>query len=243
MTHEAKLGSADVVAAFDSQMDADAAVLGLRLAGFGDDQIGYLVRNPAGRLIDLVGRTPIVAGAVVGAVLVAFLGLLVAWSITDGRPTSIHGPTGHDDPTAYVAGAVVGVIVGVVLGALCGRGGTGGEEVHTGPEVGPGRFVVTVHAADRRDRALEVIRATREPGVRQKRIHHRVIVATAPRERAEGSAQPGTYTAGRRLGLLTRGRSPRSLSCFSAAGTVTRRSPGPGPAGSRSRTRRGPRTP
>jgi len=158
MTHEAKLGSADVVAAFDSQMDADAAVLGLRLAGFGDDQIGYLVRNPAGRLIDLVGRTPIVAGAVVGAVLVAFLGLLVAWSITDGRPTSIHGPTGHDDPTAYVAGAVVGVIVGVVLGALCGRGGTGGEEVHTGPEVGPGRFVVTVHAADRRDRALEVIR-------------------------------------------------------------------------------------
>src|SRR5438067_1321633 len=47
------------------------------------------------------------------------------------------------------------------------------------------------------------------------RVHHRgteqTSWRTAPRERAERPAQPGTYTAVGTLGPLTRGRSPRSL--------------------------------
>src|SRR5215510_7355321 len=61
MTHNSKLESANVVAAFDNQWDADEAVLGLRLAGFRDDQFGYLARNIRGVVTDYVGRTYVLA--------------------------------------------------------------------------------------------------------------------------------------------------------------------------------------
>jgi hypothetical protein len=159
MTHNAKLESANVVAAFDTAQDgADDAVQGLRLAGFRDDQVGYLVRDPGGRRIDLLGRAPLAVGAVIGAVVAAGLGLLVAWSVTDGTPPAPHPPTADSPAAVYLTGAVVGLIVGAFAGALCARGAWGAEEVAAGPEVGPGQFVVAVNAGDRRDLAGAVVR-------------------------------------------------------------------------------------
>ena len=51
--HDNRLHSADVVAAFENQDDADEALLQLRLAGFRDDQIGYFAQHPTRGLLEM----------------------------------------------------------------------------------------------------------------------------------------------------------------------------------------------
>src|SRR5205814_1312884 len=136
MAHNAKLEAADVVAAFDNQDDADEAVLGLRLAGFRDAQVGYLTRNVRGLVIDFAGRTYVAAGAA----------------------TAFGPPLAAGDRAIYVAGAVCGAILLGITGAMCGWGVWRGEAVHPGSEVEPGRFVIAVSAGDHRDQAWAVIR-------------------------------------------------------------------------------------
>ena len=56
-SHDRKFRAADVVAAFDSQDDADEAVLELREIGVRDDHIGYFSYTPDAGPIILFGST------------------------------------------------------------------------------------------------------------------------------------------------------------------------------------------
>ena len=76
-----KLHSANVIAVFESQDDADEAVLQLRLSGFRDRQIGYFSQHPTGGLTDLLEHDREFAGSVIGGIAGAFLGVGMAWAL------------------------------------------------------------------------------------------------------------------------------------------------------------------
>jgi hypothetical protein len=70
--------TANVVGAFDTQDEADEALLELRLAGYRDEQIGYYSRTPRGETTDLLERNFWIAGSTVGAIVGAVLGFALA---------------------------------------------------------------------------------------------------------------------------------------------------------------------
>jgi len=72
--HLSKLERANVTAAFDSQEDADVALLRLRIAGFGDRRIGYYYPVAGGRMTDLLARHGQFTASAVGGILGAVLG-------------------------------------------------------------------------------------------------------------------------------------------------------------------------
>jgi hypothetical protein len=80
--HVSKLESANVVAGFDSQDNADEALLELRLAGFPDKRIGYYYAAEEGRLMDLIAQYHRFAASfiwgIIGFVAGAGFGLLIA---------------------------------------------------------------------------------------------------------------------------------------------------------------------
>jgi hypothetical protein len=76
-----RLHSANVIAVFENQDDADEAVLQLRLSGFRDRQIGYFAQHPTRGLTDLLEHDREFAGSVIGGIAGAFLGVGMAWAL------------------------------------------------------------------------------------------------------------------------------------------------------------------
>jgi len=158
MTHNTKLEAANVVAAFDTQDEADEAVLRLRLAGFRDDEFGYLARNLRGVVTDYVGRTYILAGTVLGILAGAVLGLWAARGVMDGSATPIGPAFIPGEAGVYVTNIACGAFLTAIVGAMCGWGVWRGEAAHIGSEVDTGGYVLAVNAGDRKDLAWAVIR-------------------------------------------------------------------------------------
>ena len=144
MTHNTKLEAANVVAAFDTQDEADEAVLELRLAGFRDDRLGYLARNIRGVVTDYAGRTYILAGTVIGILAGAALGLWAARSVMDGTATPLAPAIGPGELGVYATNVVCGALLTAMVGAMCGWGVWRGEAAHVGSEVDTGGFVIAV---------------------------------------------------------------------------------------------------
>jgi hypothetical protein len=150
-----KLHSADVIAVFENQDDADEAVLQLRLAGLSDDHIGYFVQDPQRGLIDLIDHDRGFAGSVIGGGVGIFLGIWAA----QGLNTWFAEATGTSDffGLALTLGTFGALFVGFIgwwIGVGILRRG-----VET-PAVDPlvGSFVLAVSAGELRDRAWSVIR-------------------------------------------------------------------------------------
>jgi hypothetical protein len=158
MTHNAKLEAANVVAAFDNQDDADEAVLGLRLAGFRDDQFGFLARNIRGVVTDYVGRTYTLAGTVIGIIVGAALGVWAARNVMNGIATPLGPALFPGEMGIYITNIVGGALLVAMVGAMCGWGVWRSEAAHVGSEVDTGGFVIAVNAGDRKDAAWAVIR-------------------------------------------------------------------------------------
>lgn len=76
--HKSRLHQADAIAVFDTQDDADEAVLQLRLRGFRDSQIGYFVQHPTRGFTDLLDHNRGFAGSIVGGIAGAALGVGMA---------------------------------------------------------------------------------------------------------------------------------------------------------------------
>ncbi|MDB5306772.1 MAG: hypothetical protein JWO38_974 [Gemmataceae bacterium] len=157
-THNHKLEAANVVAVFDTQDEADEAVLGLRVAGFRDDQIGYFARNLAGLVTDYLGQTYATVGAVLGTLLGAALGVWAGWEATTEGATPIGPPLLSGPDGVILTCALCGAILGGIIGAMLGWGIPRGDAVYHGSEVEPGRFVIAVTAGDRADEAWAIIR-------------------------------------------------------------------------------------
>jgi len=157
-SHNHKLENANVVAVFETQDDADEAVLGLRLAGFRDNRIGYFARNLAGQVTDFAGKNCTIPGAVIGMLVGAGLGYLAGRATLMGQGTPIAPPLVPEFGNVLLACALWGAVALGIAGALLGYMTPRGETVHYGDEMEAGRYVVAVSAGDRTGEAWEAIR-------------------------------------------------------------------------------------
>ncbi|MCE9561309.1 MAG: hypothetical protein K8U57_04585 [Planctomycetes bacterium] len=91
-----KFEQANVVAGFDSQDNAEEAVLALRCMGLDDTQIGYFYPIGNGQLADLLVHYHRFAGAVIGSILGVALGagigyLFATWNDLPGQSPDLLG--------------------------------------------------------------------------------------------------------------------------------------------------------
>jgi hypothetical protein len=149
-----RLYSADVVAMFENQDDADEAVLQLRLLGLPNDHIGYFAQHPERGWMDLIDHNLeyIVGliGGIVGAVLCVWLARVIdGWSRQADAVTDSFGLA----VTLGTCGALFGSFLGWWIGT--------GIELRSvrAPAIDPaiGSFILAVSAGELRDRAWTVI--------------------------------------------------------------------------------------
>ena len=149
-TYDNRSEVANVVASFDSQDDADEAVLELRELGFRDQHIGYFSYSPDGGPIELLDRNHWFAGATVGTIVGGVIGVCIARAVV----AVSAGPfTGLDPWGLAVAYGVVAALFGEFVGGLIGMGIPRRSMAAPvpGPDTGP--FVIAVSAGEARDQA------------------------------------------------------------------------------------------
>ena len=153
--HETRSRAVNVVATFDSQYDADEAILELRLAGFRDDQLGYYTHSPNGELTDLLERNYWIPGTMLGAAAGAALGVWMSRVIPQWGSQYLQGI----DPLGLLITCVVfgmlflGFVGGLIGEAILRRSVSAPDIGHT-----DGPLVVAVNAGDDHARAAEILR-------------------------------------------------------------------------------------
>jgi hypothetical protein len=145
---------ANVVAVFENQDDADEAVLRLRLAGFRDRQIGYFGSHLDGTAEDLLERDHWFAGAVLGGVVGAALGVAAAPALAWLMAVST-GP--HDLFGLSITCAVVGGLFVSFVGGWIGMSVSRRKVNVPATSTAAGSFVLAVSAGEARERALAII--------------------------------------------------------------------------------------
>lgn len=150
---ESKLNQSNLVAGFERQDDADAALLALRIAGFPDERIGYYATEVGGRMEDQIAQTHRLVGMISAAVVGAILGVVVALLVDlFARPS-----LGVDLlPVAFTC-AVIGALA---LGSLVGMTGLWADEHGTEAHARAGMdspFVMSVDAGPGRNEAREIV--------------------------------------------------------------------------------------
>ncbi|MCS6863689.1 MAG: hypothetical protein RMJ56_01670 [Gemmataceae bacterium] len=150
--------STTVIGVFSIREEMEQAIRELRAAGFSEDSIGMISRDPEGRLVsEGGGQTLVSEGAAAGAVVGASAGALVGWGMVSGTipvigPVLALGTLG----TILVNAAGGATILGIV-GALVGLGIPEDEAKFYEAEVQGGRFLVTVDARDRQTEAWTIL--------------------------------------------------------------------------------------
>jgi rhodanese-related sulfurtransferase len=149
MSVNSRTREANVVATFDSQYDADEAILELRLAGFRDRQIGYFTHAPDGTLSDLLERNHWLSGAALGAIAGVAIGVGVS---------RIVPAWGLDPLGLLITCAVFGMLFVGTIGGLIGEAIP--RRRVAAPAIGPtdGPLVVAVSAGADNAQAAEVLR-------------------------------------------------------------------------------------
>src|SRR5262245_60214757 len=115
--HRATPEAADLVSVFDTQDDADEAILRLRMFGFSDDRIGYFCRTPAGGMADASDRNHWLGGATLGAIAGVALGLGLAWLLYGRVLPAAEGDLWGLAITCAVFGGLFGAFVGGSIGS------------------------------------------------------------------------------------------------------------------------------
>ncbi|CAM9695259.1 unnamed protein product [Phaeothamnion confervicola] len=147
--------TADVVAVFENQGDADEAILQLRLSGFRDRQIGYYGRHLDGTAEDLLEHDRWFAGAAVGGLVGAVLGAVAAPALAWLMAAST-GP--HDLFGLAITAAVVGALFLSFIGGWIGMGVARRSVDLPESRTVNGAFVLALMAGAARDRAWGIIR-------------------------------------------------------------------------------------
>jgi hypothetical protein len=151
--HQTTAEPADVVAAFDSQDDADEAVLRLRISGVPDDRIGYFSRTEGGGVAEAPDRTRWMGGATLGALAGAALGVGLAWLLYTRSALSGVPDLFGLMATCAVFAALFGGFAGGSIGSGILRRGVAAP-AHTG---GTEPFVLAVAAGPAREQARAVL--------------------------------------------------------------------------------------
>ncbi len=148
------------VGVFTDRAQADRALEELRRAGFEDRHLGYAHRefDQAGRRVVARDRADTtsehaakgaVAGGVAGGVIAAAVSLFIP-----GIGPVVAGSI----LATALGGAVVGAAIGGVAGALTSAGVPEHEAKYYEGEFEAGRILVTVHAGNRYDEAVAILR-------------------------------------------------------------------------------------
>jgi hypothetical protein len=155
MAPDTRSRDANVVATFDSQFDADEAILELRLAEFRDSQIGYFTHSPNGELTDLLERNYWMAGAGLGAIAGAALGVWLARLIPYWET---HYLRGLDPLGLLITCSVFGALFLGTMGGLIG--GATSRRTIAAPAIGQtdGPLIVAVRSGEEHDKAAELLR-------------------------------------------------------------------------------------
>jgi uncharacterized protein (TIGR02271 family) len=148
-----------VVGVFETRARAEQAIADLRAAGFDEDHIGMIHRDPEGNTVktgaadDTYAEEGAVAGSVVGAAGGALVGAgIVAGMLTPIGPVLALGTLGTILVNAAGGAAIVGL-----AGALIGWGIPEDDASYYEGEVKAGRFLVTVDANGREGDARVIL--------------------------------------------------------------------------------------
>jgi len=144
-----------VVGVYHSRGEAERAVAELKRAGFKDDDVSLVGKNPDGAL-EAEGNKA-ATGAVTGAAVGAGAAALVSLGMTFGV-IPVIGPILALGPlAAALISAAGGAAAGGLVGALVGWGIPEHEAKYYEGEVHAGRYLVTVRANGRYDEAWAIL--------------------------------------------------------------------------------------
>ena len=149
-----------VVGVFHERNEADRAIDDLRKAGFRNDQIGVIARDLDGNTIvtkQETVETDSAGGAIAGAVTGAGVGGLVGLGVLTGVIPVIGPALAAGTLATILTNAAGGAAIGGLGGALIGWGVPKEHATYYDSELQAGRFVVTVQAGDRCDRARSIL--------------------------------------------------------------------------------------
>lgn len=157
--------SRTLVGVFPDRADAVAAVNALRAAGFEEDQLGLISRQPAepnerqnSGLSDDPTGTRWEEGTGIGAAAGAATGLGLGVAVAAGLIPPVGPIIAGGTLMALLASAGAGAAAGTVVGGLIGLGIPEDEATAYESEVTSGRTLVTVTAGDRVSEALDLLR-------------------------------------------------------------------------------------
>jgi hypothetical protein len=143
-----------VVGVFHERSEADRAINDLVRAGFRNDQIGVVTRDPQSVAKNKgEAETQTGTGAVAGAIAGAGVGGIVGLGVLVGV-IPVIGPAIAAGTLATILSNTTG---GAAIGALIGRGVPEEHAKYYDGEFQAGRVVVTVDANDRCDRARTIL--------------------------------------------------------------------------------------
>lgn len=156
-----------IVGIFDDRLAAEEAVHTLHQAGFGEDQIGYVIRGAddvrGGMIVDAEGTKDgkgALTGAVTGGMLGGILAAAIAVLIPGVGPVVAGGVM-----AAFFGGAIAGTAVGGIFGALTGLGISEEEARYYEREFNSGRAIVAVRPNGRAAEAAEILTRSGGRGV------------------------------------------------------------------------------
>jgi hypothetical protein len=165
------------VGVFTDFTHAEQAIEELRKSGFPSDRIGFIADDP-----EKIEAPPVEPGtqagkgAAVGATLGAAMGLAVAAVVLPvAGPVIVGGLL-----AAALEGVIAGGASGGILGALIGLKVPEEEARHCEQHFHSGRSLVTVHAGDRYEEAVAILRR-----VAERPEHHHI------RHRADNQSSDG----------------------------------------------------
>ena len=149
-----------VVGVFHERSDADKAIDDLVQAGFRNDQIGVVTRDPQGKtVVKNTGRaeTQTFNGAIAGALTGAGIGALAGLGVL-GAVIPVIGPAIAGGTVATIlTNAAAGAAIAGLFGALIGRRFVTARAKYYGSQLQAGRVAVTVRAEDRCDKARTIL--------------------------------------------------------------------------------------
>ena len=149
--HHSKLESANIVAEFESQDNAEEALLVLRSVGFNDNQIGYYFPSGEGQMTDSIARYHRFAASVVGTIVGAVAGwLLAVWAYSAGQDLDPNG--------LALTCAISGAFALGTLGGMMGIWISDYKAVARVPDDATETYVMSVNAGDARNEASLILR-------------------------------------------------------------------------------------
>jgi hypothetical protein len=148
-----------VVGVFDDRYAAERTVEALHRAGFGHDQVGFVIRGSdairGGMIVDAIGAKDgkgAAAGALTGGMIGGVLAAAVSLLIPGVGPIVAGGVL-----AAFFGGAIAGTAVGGILGAMAGLGVSEDEAKFFEQEFNEGRAIVAVKPDGRGAEAASIL--------------------------------------------------------------------------------------